>query len=441
MIRSATENDSLNLAALSIQVWLDSYATNGIRKEISKYVLSTFTKQYFIEILNCPKYRILVFIENDHLVGYILANLQSIYRDDLDGYEIEKLYVQQHFQGKGIGRALLSEMSKRHGGTYWLSTWKHNQKAIGFYKHLGFLDIGSKIFELDGEFHENRVLALKTTWPEEPSNTGNTSFLHSAISGPVRLIPKLTCNNGEPLMMVLVVGASGATGRLLVEELLSRGLQVRAVVRSLGSLSDSLRNQRSLSIVKANLHELSEHEMIQLVSDCTAVASCLGHNLTFKGIYGPPRKLVADVTRRLCEAIRASQPRQLIKFVLMNTAGNRNRNLDEPLSISERSVVSLIRLLLPPFADNEEAADYLRTNGSLNDSVIEWAVVRPDTLVNENSITEYDVHPSPTRSAIFNAGKTSRVNVAHFIAALIIKDDLWSKWKGRMPVIYNKGFS
>jgi nucleoside-diphosphate-sugar epimerase len=242
-------------------------------------------------------------------------------------------------------------------------------------------------------------------------------------------------------MMVLVVGASGATGRLLVEELLSRGLKVRAIVRSLGSFADSLRNQSSLSIVKANLHELSEDEMIQLVSDCTAVASCLGHNLTFEGIFGSPRKLVTDVTRRLCEVIRASQPRQLIKFVLMNTAGNRNRDLDEPLSFRERSVVGLIRLLLPPFADNEEAADYLRTNGSLNDSVLAWAVVRPDTLVDENSITEYDVHPSPTRSAIFNAGKTSRVNVAHFMAALITEDDLWSEWKGRMPVIYNKGFS
>jgi NAD(P)-dependent dehydrogenase (short-subunit alcohol dehydrogenase family) len=242
-------------------------------------------------------------------------------------------------------------------------------------------------------------------------------------------------------MMVLVVGASGATGRLLVEELLSRGHQIRVVVQSLESLSVGLRNNSSLSIVKANLHELSDDEIIQLVSDCTAVASCLGHNLTFKGIYGSPRKLVTDVTRRLCHAIRASQPRQLTKFVLMNTAGNSNRDLNEPLSIGERFVIGLIRLLLPPYADNEEAADYLRTNCSLNESVIEWAVVRPDTLVNENSITEYDVQPSPTRSAIFNAGKTSRNNVAHFMATLITEDDLWSKWKGRMPVIYNKGFS
>lgn len=251
----------------------------------------------------------------------------------------------------------------------------------------------------------------------------------------------LAAINGDQMMTVLVVGASGATGRLLVTDLLGRGQRVKAVVRSPVNLPDALRNHDSLSIVHANLPDLSDGEMIQHVSGCTAIASCLGHNLTFKGIYGSPRKLVTDATRRLCEAVRASQPRNHVKFVLMNTAGNSNRDLEEPISLSQRFVVGLIRLLLPPHIDNEKASDYLRINCQLNGSVIEWAVVRPDTLVNENSVTEYDVHPSPTRSAIFNAGKTSRINVAHFMAALITDDDTWSKWRGQMPVIYNKGFS
>jgi nucleoside-diphosphate-sugar epimerase len=242
-------------------------------------------------------------------------------------------------------------------------------------------------------------------------------------------------------MTVLVVGASGATGRLLVGNLLSRGQRVKAVVRAPENLPGALRNHDSLSIVHANLLELSDGEMMQHVKGCTAVTSCLGPSLTFKGIYGSPRRLVTDATRRLCEAVRASRPQNHVKFVLMNTAGNSNRDLDEPISLGQRCVLALIRLLLPPHIDNEKAADYLRTNGILNDSEIEWAVVRPDTLVNEKSVTEYEVHPSPTRSAIFNAGKTSRINVAHFMADLITDDDTWRKWKGRMPVIYNKGFS
>lgn len=242
-------------------------------------------------------------------------------------------------------------------------------------------------------------------------------------------------------MTVLVVGASGATGRLLVEDLLSRGDRVRAVVRSPEKLPEALRDHHLLSIVHANLLDLSDDEMTQHVNGCTAVASCLGHNLTFRGIYGSPRRLVTDATRRLCEAVRATRPQHPVRFVLMNTAGNSNRDLDEPISFGQRCVIRLIRLLLPPHIDNEKAADYLRANVSPNDSAIGWVAVRPDTLVNEEWVTEYEVHPSPTRSAIFNAGKTSRINVAHFMAELITDDDTWNRWKGRMPVIYNKGFS
>jgi hypothetical protein len=70
--------------------------------------------------------------------------------------------------------------------------------------------------------------------------------------------------------------------------------------------------------------------------------------------------------------------------------------------------------------------------------VIEWVAVRPDSLIDEDRVTEYEVHPSPIRSATFNPGKTSRINVGRFMADLITDDDLWNRWKGQMPVIYNR---
>ncbi|GIK40469.1 MAG: hypothetical protein BroJett011_43020 [Chloroflexota bacterium] len=239
-------------------------------------------------------------------------------------------------------------------------------------------------------------------------------------------------------MTTLVVGASGATGRLLVEQLLKRGQNVRVMVRSPGNLPDFLKNHDNLSVIHASVLDLSDAEMAQHVKGCSAVASCLGHNLSLKGIYGHPRKLVTNATSRLCNAIKANKPEAPTKFVLMNTAGNSNRDLHEPISFGQRCVIGLLRLLLPPHVDNERAADYLRTRIGQNDGAIEWVAVRPDNLINEDEVTEYEVHPSPTRSAIFNAGSTSRINVAHFMARLITEDDIWNKWKGQMPVIYNK---
>jgi len=238
-------------------------------------------------------------------------------------------------------------------------------------------------------------------------------------------------------MTTLVVGASGATGQHLVSQLLKQGQHVRAIVRDAEKLPESLRNESRLSIIEASISELSDAKMAEHVAGCDAVASCLGHNITFKGMYRKPRRLVTDTARRLCAVIKANKPEKPIKYVLMNTSGNRNRDLNEPISFGQKCVIALLRLLLPPHVDNEKAADFLRIKIGQDNPMIEWTAVRPDGLINESEVTEYEVHPSPIRSAIFNAGKVSRINVAHFMATLIGNDDLWQKWKGQMPVIYS----
>ena len=239
-------------------------------------------------------------------------------------------------------------------------------------------------------------------------------------------------------MTILVVGASGATGRQLIEQLLIQGHNVKAVVRSPEKLPESWKNNERLKIISASLLDLSDKEMMELTLDCHSIASCLGHNMNWNGIYGQPRKLVTDAARRLCNAIEANKPESPIKYVLMNTTGNRNRDLNEPISFAQKCVIGLLRLLLPPHVDNEMAADYLRTQVGQDNRFIEWAAVRPDGLIDDDEVTDYAIHLSPIRSAIFNAGKTSRINVGNFMANLISDDNLWNKWKGQMPVIYNK---
>lgn len=237
-------------------------------------------------------------------------------------------------------------------------------------------------------------------------------------------------------MTTLVVGASGATGRLLVQQLLQAGERVRVVVRPHSQLPAQLESHPQLEITRANVLELSDAELQGLVAGCQAVASCLGHNLSFKGIYGQPRRLVRDATMRLCAAIQSLDHDAPIKYVLMNSTGNRNRDIPERVSVAEHLVVALIRILVPPHADNEQAADYLRRQCKDSDS-IEWVVVRPDTLQDADVVTDYQLHPSPIRSAIFDAGVTSRINVGDFMMRLITEQDLWAQWKGKMPVIYN----
>ena len=237
----------------------------------------------------------------------------------------------------------------------------------------------------------------------------------------------------------LVMGASGATGRLLIEELLKRGLHVKAMLRDVSSISAELRAHENIELIEASVLDLSDSEMAKHVEDCDAVISCLGHTMNWKGIYGKPRRLVTEATRRMCAAIEANRLERCARYILMNTTGNRNRDLEEKISFAQKSVITMLRLLLPPHVDNEKAAEVLRSEVGQGNASVEWVAVRPDGLTKEDHVSEYELHPSPTRSAIFDAGKTSRINVAHFMAELVVDDDLWRRWKGCMPVIYNRG--
>ena len=246
--------------------------------------------------------------------------------------------------------------------------------------------------------------------------------------------------------MILVVGASGATGQLLIEQLLRRGHKVKAIIRESASFPTFLRENTNIQLIQANLLDLDDQALSGLLKDCAAIASCLGHNMSFKGMYGKPRRLVTDAVRRLCQAAIAlnqqSPANELpIKFCLMNSSGVVNHKLNEKVSIANKVLTGLIRALVPPHSDNEEASAYLQNHIGVENPQLQWVAVRPDGLIDEVAVSEYQVFPSPIRDPILNSGKTSRINVAAFMAKLLSDDNLWDTWQGQTPVIYNADFA
>lgn len=84
-------------------------------------------------------------------------------------------------------------------------------------------------------------------------------------------------------MTILAMGASGATGRHFVEQL----LRVKIIVRSTDNIPENVINHQNSSMIRASVLDLSDTEMAEHVKEYSAVAS-LGHTLSFKGLFGPP---------------------------------------------------------------------------------------------------------------------------------------------------------
>jgi len=238
-------------------------------------------------------------------------------------------------------------------------------------------------------------------------------------------------------MRVLVLGASGATGALVVMQLIKRKITSRILIRESAVLAKEILENPLVEIMQGNINDLDQAEINNLVQDCELVISCLGHNISFKGMFGHPHYLVCDAIKSISETVKTRKKKKL-KIILMNTTAYTNTISGEKNSLGERIIFSLLMAVLPPHRDNIKAADFLINEIGTQEENIEWVAVRPDTLINNEVESSYEICESPVRSPIFNAGKTSRINVSHFMAKLVTDEKLWSKWLFKTPVVYDK---
>lgn len=240
---------------------------------------------------------------------------------------------------------------------------------------------------------------------------------------------------------ILVLGGTGATGKHVIKQLLEKGNQVQAIVRSkeklISLLPEELQGSNGLTIIESTVLEMSNEELTSITKGCEAVVCCLGHNMTMKGMFGEPRMLVKDSIQRVSDVMKqnhsSSQP---TKFILMGTIGAANPDgSEDERPRGERIVLALLRLLIPPVVDNEEAAKYLSKTIGEKDPTLEWVVVRPDDLL-DGDVSEYQTFSKPEGS-LFGGGQTTRSNVAAFMCELILNDTMWKKWLFKMPVLRN----
>lgn len=164
--RPATAADALSLSALAAQVFLDTYATNGVTAALAREAGTAYAPQVFEARLRDPTVELLVATVGDRMMSFIdIAFATSCPVPGVQGAEVFRLYVQRPFLRRGLGRALIAmaEASARARGlnAVWLTAWVGNDRALAFYEALGYRDIGVTEYLIEGVAHENRVLCKR----------------------------------------------------------------------------------------------------------------------------------------------------------------------------------------------------------------------------------------------------------------------------------------
>ena len=150
-------------------------------------------------------------------------------------------------------------------------------------------------------------------------------------------------------------------------------------------------------------------------------------------MYGFPRRLCRDSVRQLCRVAEQLQPPSPIRLIVISTEGvNRLDGADPPRSYSERLILALLWLRLPPHADNMAVVDVLHREARANPCV-EFCALRPSDLI-DGEPGAYTAHAT-LQNGILNAGKTTRANVGQFMAELVTEASTWAQWKNGFPQI------
>lgn len=163
-LRPATATDALCLGVLATQVWLDTYASTGIRPAIAREVLASFSTAAMMTLLQRPAAQVLVAERAAHLIGFAQFTVGTAHPlvAARRPAELDRLYVQEPFTRQGVGGALWAaavSLAAAAGATHlWLTPWVHNERALRFYARHGCVDVGVTSFVMDHESHQNRVL-------------------------------------------------------------------------------------------------------------------------------------------------------------------------------------------------------------------------------------------------------------------------------------------
>lgn len=162
-IRSGRPEDANRLAVLATQVWLHTYANNGITAEIAEYVLGELTAEKYRVLMNDPTCQVFAAASDESLVGLAVVKFGNpCPTGNASSVELQTLYVQEHFLGCGVGKSLLraaeAQAIQRSDGVLWLTVNVQNARAIAFYAHQGYAKVGTAHFCLGESRYENHVL-------------------------------------------------------------------------------------------------------------------------------------------------------------------------------------------------------------------------------------------------------------------------------------------
>lgn len=205
-------------------------------------------------------------------------------------------------------------------------------------------------------------------------------------------------------MKVLVLGATGGTGRLIVRDAVAKGHSVVALVRSTARA-----DLPGAELIEGDARD--EATLGRAMDGCDAVASALGTGMGRRKV-----DLLTVATRALIAAMTRNDVRRLICISALGVGDSRGHG------------GFVFDRLFQPLLLSQAYKDKNRQEAAIRVTSLDWVIVRPARLTDDQARGSVR---AVTNLASINGGKVARADVARFAVDQLTADT----WLRQTPVI------
>jgi len=223
---------------------------------------------------------------------------------------------------------------------------------------------------------------------------------------PLRAPPEPSGAPRDPITRVLVIGASGGTGRELVKQALERGLAVTALVRKRGRFKQA---HPQLTVIEGDV--LNKATVENAVHGQHAVLCALGHKR-----YLGPSSILSDGTWNLLGAMTLHRVPRLVCETSLGIGHSAGR-------MGLYYTLFVIPVILPFYYWDKTVQERM-----LTESQVQWIIVRPGALT--DAPARGSVRHGEQVGSLIATVRVSRADVASFMLDQLTSDEYLRKAPG-----------
>lgn len=190
-------------------------------------------------------------------------------------------------------------------------------------------------------------------------------------------------------MKLAIFGATGGTGRHLVEMGLAAGHEITVLARTPAKME--FQNPK-LTVIEGDVLNLDQ--VMQTVKGADAVLSALGTS------QNNPDGIISNGVKNIIQAMQANGVKRVIAISSLGVGDSKNQ-----VPLAFKVIMKTVPALKKAMEDLEKMETHLQQSG------LEWVIVRPSGLTNDPPIGNYKFGTDPK----MKAGRISRADVADFM--------------------------